>query len=172
MRQDERRNNNNEINPMAKFSVNGVETEFDGDQSMPLLWFLRDKQKLIGTKFGCGIGSCGACTVHIDGTPARSCSVPMSALKNQRITTIEGLANDQSLHPVQQAWIDFNVPQCGYCQAGQIMAVVDFLKKHPNPSNQDIDKNLTNLCRCGTYTRMRQAIHHAAKLILEMEDQI
>jgi len=132
---------------------------------MPLLWFLRDKQKLVGTKFGCGIGSCGACTVHLDGKAVRSCSVPVSAIAGRQVTTIESLApsNDQ-LHPVQQAWLDFNVPQCGYCQAGQIMAVADFLKAFPSPTDTDIDRNLDNLCRCGTYTRMRKAIHHAAKL--------
>ena len=150
---------------MIKFNVNGEKVEFDGDDSMPLLWFLRDKQKLIGTKFGCGIGSCGACTVHIDGKAARSCSVPVASLADRSITTIEALAkSDDDLHPVQQAWLDFNVPQCGYCQAGQIMAVAEFLQRFPQPTDKDIDQNLDNLCRCGTYTRMRKAIHHAAGL--------
>lgn len=154
---------------MATFTVNGEKVTFSGDQSMPLLWFLRDKQKLTGTKFGCGIGQCGACTVHINGKAVRSCSVPVSALEKQNVATIESLATDSQLHPVQQAWLDFNVPQCGYCQAGQIMAITDFLRDHPNPTDEDIDKNLTNICRCGTYTRMRQAIHHAAKLLSEQE---
>ena len=150
---------------MLKFEVNGKAVEFDGDGSMPLLWFLRDKQKLVGTKFGCGIGSCGACTVHVDGKAVRSCTLPVAALAGRRINTIESLAtSEDKLHPVQQAWIDHNVPQCGYCQAGQIMAVADFLEKFPDPSDQQIDENLDNLCRCGTYTRMREAIHHAADL--------
>lgn len=153
---------------MLKFEVNGQAVEFDGDGSMPLLWFLRDKQKLVGTKFGCGIGSCGACTVHVDGKATRSCTLPVAALAGKRITTIESLAtSEDKLHPVQQAWIDHNVPQCGYCQAGQIMAVADFLEKFPDPSDQQIDDNLDNLCRCGTYTRMRKAIHHAADLAMQ-----
>ena len=148
-----------------KLRINGDEVEFNGDQSMPLLWFLRDKQKLIGTKFGCGIGSCGACTVHLEGQAVRSCSVQMSALEGRSIATIEALAaSDEQLHPVQQAWIELNVPQCGYCQAGQVMAVASFLENFPKPTDQDIDANLSNLCRCGTYTRMRQAIHLAAEL--------
>lgn len=150
---------------MAKFFVNDKPVEFDGDQSMPLLWYLREKEKLVGTKFGCGIGSCGACTVHLNGQAFRACSIPISNLNGARITTIESLAEPDQLHPVQQAWLDFNVPQCGYCQAGQIMAVVDFLNRFPVPSDDDIDQNLDNLCRCGTYTRMRKAIHHAAKLM-------
>jgi len=150
---------------MIKFYVNNKAVEFTGDGNMPLLWYLRDKEKLVGTKFGCGIGSCGACTVHLDGKAVRSCSVPVSALKGKQVTTIESLApGDDKLHPVQQAWLDFNVPQCGYCQAGQIMAVADFLNSFPSPTDSDIDQNLDNLCRCGTDTRMRQAIHHAAKL--------
>ncbi|MEM7360463.1 MAG: (2Fe-2S)-binding protein [Pseudomonadota bacterium] len=148
-----------------KFEVNNKEVEFVGDREMPLLWYLRDTARLTGTKFGCGIGSCGACTVHLDGKAVRSCSVPVGALEGRKITTIEALAAaDGPLHPVQQAWIDLNVPQCGYCQAGQVMAVVEFLKAFPEPTDADIDANLSNLCRCGTYTRMRQAIHHAAKL--------
>ena len=150
---------------MTQFIVNGDKVKFEGDDSMPLLWFLRDHLKLIGTKFGCGIGSCGACTVHLDGQAVRACSVPVSALQGRKITTIEALASDDDqLHPVQQAWIDINVPQCGYCQAGQIMAVADFLEKFPEPTDAEIDANLTNLCRCGTYTRIRKAIHHAAEL--------
>lgn len=150
---------------MAKFEVNGTAVEFSGDESMPLLWYLRDHLQLIGTKFGCGIGSCGACTVHLNGKAVRACSVPLGAVDGQKIATIESLADsDGQLHPVQQAWIDFNVPQCGYCQAGQIMAVAEFLQAHPDPSDADIDAKLNNLCRCGTYTRMRKAIHHAAGL--------
>ena len=150
---------------MIKFFVNDAPVEFDGDTSMPLLWFLRDRQNLTGTKFGCGIGSCGACTVHLNGAAARSCSIPMSALKDARVTTIEAIAeNDDSLHPVQQAWLELDVPQCGYCQAGQIMATIDFLNRFPKPTDEQIDSNLTNLCRCGTYTRIRQAIHRAAEL--------
>ena len=149
-----------------KLTINGKIVEYDGDKTMPLLWFLRDKRKLTGTKFGCGIGSCGACTVHLEGQAIRSCSLPIGILANKSITTIEALADDEhNLHPVQQAWIDLNVPQCGYCQAGQIMAVASFLENYPNPSDADIDANLDNLCRCGTYTRLRQAIHHAAALI-------
>ena len=148
-----------------KFKVNQKEVEFDGDGDMPLLWYLRDHLKLIGTKFGCGIGSCGACTVHLDGTAVRSCSVPVSALEGRKVTTIEALANDGELHPVQQAWMDLNVPQCGYCQAGQIMAISDFLERFPEPTDDEIDQHLTNLCRCGTYTRIRQGVHRAAELI-------
>lgn len=148
---------------MIEFKVNDKAVRFDGDQTMPLLWFLREKQGLVGTKFGCGIGSCGACTVHIDGNAARSCSVPIASLSNKNVTTIEALApSENTLHPVQQAWIDFNVPQCGYCQAGQIMAVSEFLQRYPEPTDHDIETHITNLCRCGTYTRMRKAIHHAA----------
>lgn len=132
---------------------------------MPLLWFLRDKAKLTGTKFGCGIGACGACTVHIDGQAMRACTLPIKSLNGRNVVTIEGLGNADELHPVQQAWIKFNVAQCGYCQAGQIMAISAFLKRFPSPTDNDIDTHLTNLCRCGTYTRMRQAIHHAAALM-------
>lgn len=150
---------------MIKFKVNGSEETFDGDEDMPLLWYLREDLKYTGTKFGCGIGQCGACTVHVDGSAARSCSVPMSFVKDMEVTTIEGLAKGDNLHPVQKAWAENDVPQCGYCQAGQIMAVSDFLKENPNPTDEDIDENITNLCRCGTYTRVRKAIHHAAKLM-------
>ncbi len=151
---------------MITFSVNGKQVNFDGDTTMPLLWYLREELKFIGTKFGCGIGSCGACTVHIGQQAIRSCSLTMAELDGQNITTIEGLAKeDEELHPVQQAWIDFDVPQCGYCQAGQIMAITNFLKDNPAPTDEDIDEGITNLCRCGTYTRMRKAIHHAAALM-------
>lgn len=149
---------------MVSVTVNGQTHTFDGDSEMPLLWFLRENLNLKGTKFGCGIGQCGACTIHIDGIAVRSCIVQVSLLDGANITTIEGLAKETALHPVQQTWIDEDVPQCGYCQAGQIMAAVDFLEKYPNPSDEDINENLTNICRCGTYYRIRKAIHRAAKL--------
>lgn len=145
------------------FSVNGKPVSYDGDPEMPLLWYLRDGLDLVGTKFGCGIASCGACTVHVDGSATRSCSAPMASLAGSQVTTIEGLAKGTRLHPVQQAWIDEDVAQCGYCQAGQIMAVVDLLKRNPEPSDADIDAELTNLCRCGSYARLRKAVHTAAK---------
>lgn len=150
---------------MVSFRINSEEISFDGDPDTPLLWVIRDHLRLRGTKFGCGIGQCGACTVHIDGAAQRSCITPVSAIKGRRVTTIEGLApSDGSLHPVQQAWLEHDVPQCGYCQAGQIMAAVDFLKRYPDPSDADIDTNVTNICRCGTYVRIRKAIHRAAEL--------
>ncbi len=150
---------------MISFQVNKKAASFEGDRNTPLLWVLRDHLKLTGAKFGCGIGQCGACTVHIDGHARRSCITPVSAIEGQSITTIEGLASaDGELHPVQKAWLEVDVPQCGYCQAGQIMATADFLKKYPKPSDQDIDKNMTNICRCGTYVRIRTAIHRAAEL--------
>jgi isoquinoline 1-oxidoreductase alpha subunit len=129
---------------------------------MPLLWHLRDEAGLKGTKFGCGKGQCGACTVHVDGEAVRSCSLPMAALAGTSVTTIEGLADGDRLHPVQQAWLEEDVPQCGYCQAGQIMATVALLKSNPNPSDDDINKGVTNICRCGTYHRIRKAIKSAA----------
>jgi isoquinoline 1-oxidoreductase alpha subunit len=150
---------------MIAFKVNSEPGSFEGDQDTPLLWVLRDHFRLTGTKFGCGIGQCGACTVHIDGKAQRACITPVSAIKGKSITTIEGLApSGGDLHPVQQAWLENDVPQCGYCQAGQIMATVDFLKKYPKPTDQDIDENMTNICRCGTYVRIRKAIHRAAEL--------
>ncbi len=150
---------------MVSFKVNSESASFTGDSSTPLLWVLRDHLRLTGTKFGCGIGQCGACTVHIDGRAQRSCITPVAAVEGRSITTIEGLASsDGELHPVQQAWLEIDVPQCGYCQAGQIMATVDFLNTNPKPSDQDIDNGMTNLCRCGTYVRIRQAIHRAAEL--------
>ncbi|WCL53529.1 (2Fe-2S)-binding protein [Gimibacter soli] len=147
----------------VSLTINGQPRQFDGDGEMPLLWHLREGAGLKGTKFGCGIGACGACTVHIDGTAARSCSVPMSTLEGANITTIEGLAEGARLHAVQEAWIAEDVAQCGYCQAGQIMAVAAFLKDYPEPTDQDIAENITNLCRCGTYVRVRKAIKRAAK---------
>ena len=151
---------------MIELSVNGIGRSFDGDPDMPLLWYLRDELDLKGAKFGCGIASCGACTVHIDGNAMRSCVLTMSAVAVTNITTIEGLSEDGN-HPVQKAWIEEDVPQCGYCQTGQIMAAVDLLKRNPNPSDKDIDLMHTNLCRCGTYTRIRKAIHRAADLMQE-----
>jgi isoquinoline 1-oxidoreductase alpha subunit len=150
---------------MVSFKINSKTVTFDGETDTPLLWVIRDELKMTGTKFGCGAGLCGACTVHVNGNAQRSCVLPVSAIEGQSITTIEGLASsDDDLHPVQQAWLEYDVPQCGYCQAGQIMATVDFLKKHPTPSDEDIDNNMTNICRCGTYVRIRKAIHRAAEL--------
>lgn len=150
----------------VEFTINGQRASFGGDETMPLLWFLRDHARLTGTKFGCGIGACGACTVHIDGKATRSCLVPLAAVAGRRVTTIEGLAQGDSLHAVQRAWIEEDVPQCGYCQAGQIMAAVDLLKRKPNPSVDDIN-TISNLCRCGTYPRIRKAILRAAALMKE-----
>jgi isoquinoline 1-oxidoreductase alpha subunit len=146
-----------------KMTVNGRPREVDVEPDMPLLWVVRDVLDMKGTKFGCGIAQCGACTVHINGQPTRSCSVPVSAAEGQQVTTIEGVARNGRLHAVQQAWIDNQVPQCGYCQSGQIMAAVALLKAKPNPTDADIDAAMTNICRCGTYARIRTAIHAAAK---------
>jgi isoquinoline 1-oxidoreductase subunit alpha len=142
-------------------TVNGKPYDHGGDPTMPLLWFLRDALRLTGTKFGCGVGACGACTVLLDGKAARACLTPMQAAAGHQITTIEGLAGE-SLHPVQQAWIDEDVPQCGYCQAGQIIAAVDLLQRKPKPADEDI-ATIGNLCRCGTYPRIRRAILRAAE---------
>jgi len=142
--------------------VNGKTHTLDIEPDMPLLWALRDELGMTGTKFGCGIAQCGACTVHINGTAMRSCSVPVSAAAGKDITTIEGLAGpDGKLHPVQAAWLAEDVPQCGYCQSGQIMAAAALLKDKPNPTDEDIN-GITNICRCGTYVRIRRAIHRAA----------
>ncbi len=149
---------------MPKFKVNGQEVSPKVSDDTPLLWVLRDELKLTGSKFGCGIGQCGACTVHIDGRAQRSCMLPVSSVENRSVTTIEGLASNDQLHAVQQAWLELDVPQCGYCHAGQVMAVVDFLKQFPNPTDADINANHTNICRCGTYPRIRKAIHRAAAL--------
>ena len=150
---------------MISFTINSRKVSFDGAADTPLLWVIRDHLKLTGTKYGCGNGQCGACTVHIDGKARRACITRASAVANRNITTIEGLAEaDDKLHPVQQAWIEHDVAQCGYCQTGQIMAVADFLKRYPQPTDADIDKNITNLCRCGTYVRIRKAIHRAAEI--------
>ena len=149
---------------MVTITVNGTQHQLDIEPDTPLLWALRDVVSLTGTKYGCGIAQCGACTVHIDGQPMRSCSVPIASVEGASIITIEGLSPDGK-HPVQQAWIAEDVPQCGYCQSGQIMAVAAFLKDHPSPTDADIDANITNICRCGTYERMRRAIHRAADLM-------
>lgn len=148
---------------MMTLTVNGVEHRFDGDPEMPLLWYLRDELGLTGTKFGCGVAQCGACTIHVDGQPAFSCVTPMNLVNGMKITTIEGLASDGN-HPVQVAWRELNVAQCGYCQAGQIMQASALLAANPNPSDQDIDGTMSaNICRCGTYTRIRAAIKQAAQ---------
>jgi isoquinoline 1-oxidoreductase alpha subunit len=149
---------------MISFQLNGAEVSVDVPGEMPLLWVLRDTLGFTGTKYGCGIALCGACTVHINGQAARSCSVPVSAIAGRRITTIEGLAKGSALHPVQQAWIDEQVPQCGYCQPGMIMAVSALLEQHPQPDDETINAAITNICRCGTYPRIRRAIHRAAEL--------
>lgn len=148
---------------MVRFTVNGEPHSFDGDAEMPLLWYLREDIKLKGTKYGCGIAQCGACTVHVDGAAVRSCSVPIGTLDGAVITTIEGLADGDTLHAVQEAWIEEDAPQCGYCQSGQIMAVVDLLRQIPAPTDADIDTYITNICRCGAYYRIRKAIHNAAR---------
>ena len=147
---------------MARFTINGMMHTVDVDPDTPLLWVLREQVGLTGTKFGCGIAQCGACTVHIDGVATRSCSMPVSAVEGKEITTIEGLAKNGVLHKVQQAWIEHEVPQCGYCQAGMIMAVAALLKEKPKPTDADIDAEITNICRCGTFQQVRAAIHAAA----------
>lgn len=147
----------------VKFKINGQMHEVDNELDMPLLWYLRETADLIGTKFGCGIGQCGACTVHFNGNAVRSCQLKLNMLDGAEILTIEGLSSD-GLHPVQQAWKTIDVPQCGYCQSGQIMATAAMLEQIDNPSDEDIDRHMTNICRCGTYTRIRQAIHLSAKL--------
>jgi len=146
-----------------KLTVNGKNHSLDTEPEMPLLWALRDELNIKGPKFGCGVAQCGACTVLLNGEPVRSCSYPVSAAIGQKVTTIEGLADKGRLHAVQQAWIDHQVPQCGYCQGGQILAAVALLKKKPKPTDEDIDAAMSNICRCGTYARMRTAIHAAAK---------
>ena len=147
---------------MARFTVNGRAVDIDVDPNTPLLWAIRENVGLTGTKYGCGIAQCGACTVHLDGVAVRSCSLPVSAAEGKQVVTIEGLAQGGTLHKVQQAWIDHEVPQCGYCQSGMIMAVVDLLKQKPKPTDADIDSTITNICRCGTFQQVRAAIHAAA----------
>ena len=148
---------------MAKLNVNGKAVTVDVEPEMPLLWVLRDELGLTGTKYGCGIAMCGACTVHVDGQATRSCVLPVSAVEGKNITTIEALSADGAQHPVQKAWVQLQVPQCGYCQSGMIMASAALLAEKKDPSNQDIGTTITNLCRCGTYARVREAIHLAAK---------
>jgi isoquinoline 1-oxidoreductase alpha subunit len=148
---------------MFALSVNGKTHNVEVEDDTPLLWVLRDTIGLTGTKYGCGIAQCGACTVLIDGAPTRSCQVPVSRLTGRSVTTIEALEQNGKLHPVQQAWIDHDVPQCGYCQSGMIMAAVALLRDKPRPTDADIDAAITNICRCGTYQRVRAAIHSAAK---------
>jgi isoquinoline 1-oxidoreductase subunit alpha len=148
---------------MMVLSVNGKTHEVDVEPETPLLWVLRDTIGLTGTKYGCGIAQCGACTVHIDGVATRSCQVPVGMIGDKQITTVEALAQGGKLHPVQQAWLDFDVPQCGYCQSGMMMAVVALLRDKPKPTNADIDAAITNICRCGSYQRVRAAIHAVAQ---------
>jgi isoquinoline 1-oxidoreductase subunit alpha len=149
---------------MIKLNVNGKEVPVDADPETPLLWVLRDTLGLTGTKYGCGMALCGACTVHLDGQPIRSCVTPVSAVGEQKVTTIEGLSPDRS-HPVQKAWLELDVPQCGYCQSGQIMSAAALLAHTPQPTDADIDAAMSgNLCRCGTYQRIRAAIHRAVQL--------
>jgi len=162
---------------LALLSVNGHLQRLEVEDDTPLLWVLRDTIGLTGTKFGCGVSACGACTVHIDGQAVRSCSVPVSDALGKEVTTIEGLAADAvdqngnidagKLHPIQQAWIEHQVPQCGYCQSGMIMATAAMLAENPEPTDEDIDATLTNVCRCGTYPRLRKAIHAAARQVRE-----
>ena len=149
---------------MVSLRVNGTSRSFDGDDDMPLLWYLRDELRLTGTRFGCGAGLCGACTVHVDGRAVRACQTPMRTAQGKSVTTIEGLSADGS-HPVQRAWAQHNVPQCGYCQSGQIMQAADLLARTPEPSDPEIDRAMAgNICRCGTYQRIRAAIKTAATL--------
>ena len=147
---------------MIRLKVNGANRQFEGDPDMPLLWYLRDILELTGTKFGCGVGQCGCCTVHVNGAAARSCLTPMKSAAGKEVVTIEGL-DPRGRHPVQQAWKEIRVPQCGYCQSGQIMQAAALLKEKPKPTDREIDNAMQgNLCRCGTYQRIRQAIHQAA----------
>jgi isoquinoline 1-oxidoreductase alpha subunit len=146
-----------------RLSINGKTHDVDADPSTPLLWAIREQVGLTGTKYGCGVAQCGACTVHIDGVAVRSCSLPVSAAAGKKITTIEGLAQGNVLHKVQKAWIEHDVPQCGYCQSGMIMAVAALLKDKPKPTDADINAAITNICRCGTFQQVRAAIHAAAR---------
>ena len=155
---------------MIALSVNGKTHNVDVEADTPLLWVLRDTIGLTGTKYGCGIAQCGCCTVHIGGVATRSCQVPVGSIGTAQITTIEALAQDGKLHPVQQAWIEHDVPQCGYCQTGMMMAVVALLKERPQPTDADIDAAITNICRCGTCQRVRAAIHAAAQSTAQRHD--
>ena len=146
-----------------QLNINGENRDVEAVPNTPLLWVLRDNLGLTGTKYGCGVAQCGACTVHLDGTAVRSCSTPVSTVGNKKVTTIEGLATADTLHPVQQAWMQENVPQCGYCQSGQIMSAVALIEKNPTPSDSDIEAAMSgNICRCGTYERIRKAIKRAS----------
>ncbi|MFL5044931.1 MAG: (2Fe-2S)-binding protein [Xanthobacteraceae bacterium] len=147
---------------MARFTLNGKSHEVEVDPSTPLLWVLREQVGLTGTKYGCGIAQCGACTVHLNGEAVRSCSLPVSEAEGKQVTTIEGLAQNGVLHKVQKAWIDHDVPQCGYCPTGMIMAVAALLRQKPKPTDADINESITNICRCGTFQQVREAIHAAA----------
>jgi len=148
---------------MVRLSINGKTFNVDVDDNTPLLWAIREQVGLTGTKYGCGVAQCGACTVHIDGAPVRSCSFPVSAAAGKKITTVEGLAEGGKLNKVQQAWIQHDVPQCGYCQSGMIMAVTALLKEKPKPTDADINAAITNICRCGTFQQVREAIHSISK---------
>ena len=148
---------------MARLTVNGKTSEVNVDPSTPLLWALREQVGLTGTKYGCGVAQCGSCTVHVDGKQVRSCVVPVGSVVGKQVTTIEGLAANGRLHKVQQAWVEHQVPQCGYCQAGMIMAVAALLAEKPKPTDGDIDAAITNICRCGTFQQVREAIHAAAR---------
>jgi isoquinoline 1-oxidoreductase subunit alpha len=148
---------------MARFTVNGKSMQVDVNPSTPLLWAIREQVGLTGTKYGCGVAQCGACTVHVEGAAVRSCVMPVAAVEGKQITTIEGLATGGTLHKVQKAWLDLDVPQCGFCQTGMIMAVAALLKDKPKPTDADIDAGITNICRCGTFQQVREAIHAAAR---------
>ena len=150
---------------MTSLNVNGKQIEVDVEDEMPLLWVLRDELGLTGTKYSCGVAACGACTVLVDGQPVRSCVLPVSAMTGRKITTIEALSADGESHPVQKAWVQLQVPQCGFCQSGMIMAATALLESNSNPSDADIDAAMTNICRCGTYARVREAIHLAARSV-------
>ena len=152
---------------MTILKINGKQHTLNIEPETPLLWAIRDNVNLTGTKYGCGIQQCGACTVHVNGRPVRSCGITVGEVEGKDITTIEGLSED-SLNPVQMAWVEEQVPQCGYCQSGQIMAAVSLLERKSNPTDQDIDRGMLNLCRCGTYPRIRKAIHRASDLIKEV----
>ena len=156
---------------MLKLNVNGRALEADVDPSTPLLWVLRDHLGLTGTKYGCGIALCGACTVHIDGQAMRSCVYPASAAEGKAITTIEGLSTDAS-HPVQRAWVELDTPQCGYCQPGMIMAAAALLAENPQPSDEDINSGITNICRCGTFPKVREGVHRAAALAADDSEEV
>lgn len=152
---------------MVTFTLNGQPATVDVEDDTPLLWVLRDTLGLTGTKFGCGVAACGACTVHVDGVATRTCVLPVAEVAGRSITTIEGLTTGEALHPVQQAWIDHQVPQCGYCQSGQIMAAAALLRDNPRPSDAEIDAAMTNVCRCGTYVRIRKAIRNSERVAPE-----